>query len=353
MAGVEVQTTLGTVRGTAKAGVHVFKGIPYAAAPVGELRFRPPAARKPWSGVLDATSYGPSCPQPFGAGTAPPLLLKIFHTWGMNRTEELQDEDCLVLNVWTPSEPGSRPVMVRIHGGGFTMGSGSWAWHDGSNLARRGDVVVVTLNHRLGVLGFLQLDDLAGRDYDGSGNASMLDLVAALEWVRDNISEFGGDPENVTIFGESGGGFKVSTLLAMPPARGLFRQAIVQSGPGLTALEPAAATENAKVLLEELGVSAIETRVLGEIPVHDILRAQQRVAARQGGGMAAAGGWSPVLHPEFLPIAPGTHWARALPLRSRSWWGRCGTRQRCSCRMKAWRRASSRAWTTTKHCWPA
>jgi para-nitrobenzyl esterase len=193
--------------------------------------------------------------------------------------------------------------MVRIHGGGFAMGSGSWAWHDGSNLARRGDVVVVTLNHRLGVLGYLHLGDILGGDFMDSGNAGMLDLVAALRWVRDNIAAFGGDPDNVTIFGESGGGYKVSTLLAMPDAQGLFHRAIVQSGPSLQVQTPEAAAVIRDAILEELGLSHEHAADLQTVPVDRLLAAQ--LALARAGTVGGAMGFSPVLQPGVLPAHPG------------------------------------------------
>jgi para-nitrobenzyl esterase len=295
------ETTLGSLQGTASDGVLVFKGIPYAAAPVGTGRFRPPTARAPWTGVREATAYGPSCPQAFGAGSENPGMLEMFRTWGMHPKEDVQDEDCLVLNLWTPALTGARPVMFRIHGGGFAIGSGSWAWHDGANLVRRGDVVVVTVNHRLGALGYLYLDDLLGPDYAGSGNAGMLDLVAALEWVRDNIAAFGGDPGNVTVFGESGGGYKTSILLAMPPARGLFHRAIVQSGPGLAVRDPEGATATSQALLDEIGVTVEDPSKLGELPVQAILDAERAIS---GGGQAGLG-MSPVRQAGVIPADPG------------------------------------------------
>jgi len=236
------ETTSGWIRGTrTDEGICVFKGVPYGASTGGGARFRAPSPPPRWSGTRDALTYGPSCPQPFGAVSGPPVdeqdasRRRMFEVYGMPVREEYQDEACLVLNVWTPSigDAGARPVMVRIHGGAFVMGSGSWALHDGTALSLRGDVVVVTVNHRLGVLGYLNLAELGGAEYADSGNAGMLDLVAALSWVRDNIAAFGGDPANVTIFGESGGGYKITALLAMPAARGLFHRAIIESGPGL------------------------------------------------------------------------------------------------------------------------
>ena len=192
--------------------------------------------------------------------------------------------------------------MVRIHGGGFTMGSGSWPSHDGTNLAIRGDVVVVTVNHRLGVLGYLDLSSRFGDDYAASGNAGMLDLVLALEWVRDNIATFGGDPGNVTIFGESGGGYKVTTLLAMPAARGLFHRAIVQSGPGLQARPPESAADVARSILEELGSPDLTS--LQSMDVDRLLAAQAAVGARLG-SMGAMAAFGPVRDGVVIPEDPG------------------------------------------------
>jgi para-nitrobenzyl esterase len=213
-----VSAPAGKIRGQVTAnGVVAFKGIPYAAPPVGDLRFQPPQPAKPWSGTLRALDYGKAEIQPRNAiaGTAP----------------QQQSEDCLFLNVWAPKlDSRRRPVMVWIHGGGFKNGSGSDPLYDGSNLARRGDVDVVTINYRLGPFGFLYLGGVGGTAYAQSGNLGLLDQVAAVKWVRDNIGAFGGDPSNVTIFGESAGGMSVCALLGMPEAKGLFRHAIAESG---------------------------------------------------------------------------------------------------------------------------
>jgi para-nitrobenzyl esterase len=268
-----VATRNGPVRGYREAGLCVFRGLRYGAPPTGLSRFRPPARPAPWTEPADATAYGAPAIQ---SGLAP----------GERRSspadppapeEPGSSEDCLFLNVWTPGlDAARRPVMVWLHGGGFANGSGGAAMYDGGALARKGDAVLVTVNHRLNVFGYLHLGELFGPDYAQSGVAGMLDIVQALEWVRDNIEAFGGDPGNVTIFGESGGGWKVSLLMAMPGARGLFHKAIVQSGPGLTGKSVAEATGTAKALLAELGVSTPEA--LAALPTATISQASVRIA---------------------------------------------------------------------------
>jgi len=280
-------TTTGAVRGAIDGRILAFKGIPYAAPPVGARRFLPPAPPAPWSGVRDALAYGPSCPQP----SARP------QGWSQ---EPSLSEDCLYLNVWTPACDGrSRPVMVWMHGGGFSIGSGSWPVYDGAALSRRGDVVVITLNHRLGIFGYLQLKEIAGPEFASSGNAGMLDLVAALAWVRDNAGAFGGDPANVTIFGESGGGAKVSTLLAMPAARGLFHRAAVQSGPGLRSRVAAGqAAELARQVVADVA-GAASAQALQSAPAAKLL------AFRSALGRRAMFSFSPVIDDVHLPEHPG------------------------------------------------
>ena len=210
MAELGATTTAGDVRGKRlPEGVVRFAGIPYAAPPIGGRRFRPPEPPAPWPGVKDALSFGPSAPQNvsatemlMGAGQARPT-----------------SEDCLTLNIWTPGiDDARRPVLVWLHGGSFATGSGGVPWYHGTRLVTRGDVVVVTVNYRLGAFGFLHLADLLGDGFAGSGNVGLLDQIAALAWVRDNIAGFGGDPDRVTVFGESAGGMSVATLLAMPAA---------------------------------------------------------------------------------------------------------------------------------------
>ena len=294
-----VATTAGRVQGSTRNGIHMFRGIPYGAPTGGSNRFRPPTPPVPWTGVRDTLQYGASSPQPAGGMAA---LMSI--TGSTER--ETESEDCLYLNVWTPAihDGGKRPVMFWCHGGGFTMGSGSSGFYRGTNLARRGDVVVVTVNHRLGPLGYLYLGDIAGEEYATSGNVGMLDLVAALEWVRDNIVAFGGDSGNVTIFGESGGGAKVSALLAMPAAQGLFHRAIIESGPGLRVMPREKATEHTEKLLKALEIAPTDAEQLSAVPLEQIFAANARVNRN------ALRGWSPVLdglvlpHHPFDPVAP-------------------------------------------------
>src|SRR5688572_18166496 len=289
--GPVVVTRQGKVQGRVADGIHTFKGLRYAAPPTGAAgRFLPPKNLSRWTDVKTASAYGAPCVQMATGASANPTteLSKQLATIFTTSTEmKIASEDCLFLNVWTPGTKGDRPVMVWIHGGGFAYGSGSWPVYDGHNLAQRGDVVVVTLNHRLNVFGYLYLGELAGKDYEASGNAGMLDLVKALEWVRENIAQFGGDPRNVTIFGESGGGAKVSTLMAMPEASGLFHKAIVESGPGLRSVPKDAATTVAKAVLEQLGVAPGDTAALAAVPTDQVLGAAFAAMEKVGPAVAA------------------------------------------------------------------
>ncbi len=285
---VRVETASGTVEGVREGGLEVFRGIPYAQPPVGELRLRGPRPVEPWSGVRAAAEFGPWAPQ-----NAPGSSLT-------GEAPAAQDEDCLTLNVWTPGTGGPvRPVMVWIHGGGFTGGSGASALYGGASLAERGDVVVVTINYRLGILGFLAHPDLADEETDGAqGNWGLLDQVAALEWVRDNVAAFGGDPSNVTIFGESAGGMSVTDLVAMPRALGLFHRAIAQSGPP-SGMTMARAEEHSSKLLAEFGFT--EPGQLRSLPLDALLEAQGTVmTSRAGGGLILV----PVVDGSSLPVAP-------------------------------------------------
>lgn len=301
---VIVETTSGKLRGVAIGGVNIFKGVPYGGPADGTHRFGPPIKVQPWQGVRDALEYGPTAMQdPDAFGLSPELiaLLPIRETIPM-------DENCLVLNVWSPgvNDGGRRPVMFWCHGGAFISGSGSSAWYDGTNLCRKGDVVVVTINHRLGAFGYLHLEDL-GDKFGSSGNAGMLDIVVALEWVRDNIAKFGGDPGNVTIFGESGGGAKVSVLMAMPAARGLFHKAIIQSGPAVEMMSRSDATATAGQVISELGFESSRVDELRHIPATRLLGAQMAILKKIN-LMSFANrrrvGFNPVIDGTDLPAGP-------------------------------------------------
>ena len=286
---VVAQTSGGPVRGTVEQGVHVFRGVRYGMD-TARRRFLPPLPPAPWSAVQDATGYGASCPQRGALGKA-------------------ASEDCLFLNVWTPGlrDGGARPVLFYIHGGAFDQGSGSSLLYDGTRLCQRGDVVVVTVNHRLNAFGYLYLGRLAGPAYGDSGNAGMLDLVLALRWVRDNIAQFGGDPRRVLAFGQSGGGAKIATLMAMPAAQGLFHRAATMSGEQITASGPLHATRRAQAFLAALNVPDQDAARVAELPTGRLAAALEAVDPVIGHGGIYFG---PVLdertlrrHP-FYPDAP-------------------------------------------------
>jgi para-nitrobenzyl esterase len=291
--GTTVATNSGKVRGTVQDGVQCFKGVPYGASTTGALRFMPPAEVQPWSGVRDAVDLGLRSPQLAGSfhGQVPPE----FEV--MDRDEPM-GEDCLVLNVWTPAvgHASKRPVMVWLHGGGYTSGSGGFICYDGKELARKHNVVVVTVNHRLSALGYLYFAGIGGEKYANASNAGMLDIVAALQWVHDNIGAFGGDPESVTIFGQSGGGGKVSTLMAMPAAQGLFQRAIVESGAAVKGVSIEAANKSATAFLAKLNLQPNQIDELQKLSVDQLLA----VTAPGGPPLALA----PVVDGKTLPTDP-------------------------------------------------
>jgi para-nitrobenzyl esterase len=292
---IDVRTQQGVVRGRMVEGVATFKGIPYAAPPFGANRFQPPRPAERWDGVRDALSYGPTVPKP---PYFPPFDVLLPEP-------AISGEDCLNLNIWTPDVGrAGLPVMVWIHGGAFSNGSGAIPQYDGSRFARDG-VVCVTINYRLGTDGFLYLDD-------GIANLGLLDQIAALAWVQENIAAFGGDPNNVTIFGESAGAFSISTLLSMPHARGLFRRVIAQSGAGHHVSSSATAQRVYQYLAEKLGVEATR-EAFAAIPIDRLLQAQVELSAdvfsnpdpQRWGEMAAnLMPFEPVIDGNVLPARP-------------------------------------------------
>lgn len=297
-------TEYGSVAGYADRGIYTFKGIPYAKAE----RFMAPQKADRWEGVRSSRAYGPTCPQGKRMG-----WYSDEQAFAFNWDDGFPDEDCLRVNIWTPglNDGKKRPVMVWLHGGGYSAGSGQeLPSYDGHNLAAKGDVVVVSLNHRLNVLGFLDLSAF-GDKYANSGNAGLLDLVAALQWVRDNISAFGGDASNVTIFGQSGGGGKVSTLLATPGAEGLFHKAIVQSGSMLRSMEKKYSQAIGRATVAELGLNAENIDKIATIPYEELLAAGEKAVAKVQSQAESDGdtgsfifGWAPTVDGNVLPAHP-------------------------------------------------
>jgi len=293
-----IETTYGKIRGRVINKVNAFQGIPYGGPTSGANRFMPATRPKAWTSVLDTVEWGPEAPQ--GPHTEIPEVAATIPQTGIS-------EDCLRLNVWTStlSRNAKRPVMVWLHGGGFASGSGSYTIYNGANMSRQHDVVMLSVNHRLNSFGFLYLPEI------GAANSGILDVVAALEWVRDNIEKFGGDPKNVTIMGQSGGAGKVSTLMAMPSAKGLFHRAIVQSGANLAGITTADATKNAQALMAKLGVKTAQE--LQKVPMDALVQATLNTQGLTWGpvvdGKTLPGGPFDPTAPEFstdIPVLTGT-----------------------------------------------
>jgi para-nitrobenzyl esterase len=266
-------TALGKVRGVTIDGVHWFRGIPYGGDTSGRNRFMPPTKPTTWAGVRDCTDWGHIAPRPISNNPPSEYTLAV----GWNNYRGGLSEDCLNLNVWTPAlrDGGNRAVMVCFHGGGYTSGSANLVALEGQHLVRTGNVVVVNVNHRLGALGYLDLSAFGGPELKNSANVGMLDCVAALEWVRDNIANFGGNPNNVMIFGQSGGGGKCCTLMVMPAAKGLFHRVALQSGSTIRSGRHETAQRNAETLWTKLGVTKGDLAKLQSIPFEQIMATQQ------------------------------------------------------------------------------
>src|SRR5438876_3881563 len=293
---VQVKTAYGRLRGKRAKDVITFKGIPYAGSVSGENRFKAPPPLEPWTDVRDAFNPGP------------PAFQASRPSFG--KEEPFPSEDCLVLNIWTPAiDQRRRPVMFYNHGGGFVIGSGSTWYQDGANLAREYDVVVVANNHRLGLLGYLFLADLAGEEYASSGNQGILDIAAALKWVHENIEAFGGDPHNVMVFGESGGGAKTSCIYALPAAKDYFNKASIESGPGVHMAPRDIATETARMVLSELGLSDKAFLKLEEVPAQKLLEVQDALAKKSAMGLSLSAGRKGMVVSRpggFTPVVDGT-----------------------------------------------
>jgi para-nitrobenzyl esterase len=266
---VVAETVYGKVRGIDVRGVKIFKGISYGASTDGKNRFMPPLEPPKWTSTRDALEYGQTSPQ-YDLTQLP--------------THSKEGEDCLVLNIWTRglNDGVKRPVMLWLHGGGFRYGSGSSPSNDGTNLALRGDVVVLTINHRLNVMGFANFSDFSP-DFAASGQVGMLDIVQALKWVQANIANFGGDPNSVTIFGQSGGGRKCEVLLAMPSAKGLFHRAAIESGIAMRVVDRATAVGNAERLLAKLNISKKDVHKIQQTPLDQIMAAHSEINRELGG----------------------------------------------------------------------
>ncbi|MFX1312415.1 MAG: carboxylesterase/lipase family protein, partial [Promethearchaeota archaeon] len=282
-----IETKTGKLQGYIDRGLSIFKGIPYAEPPIGELRLNNPILKKPWDGIFEALKFGPEVPQPIGPDTPLPRPIQ-------------NEEECLTLNIWTPATDGEkRPVMMWIHGGAFIYGSNSRALYNGFNLSKRGNIVVVSINYRLGPFANLALPG-------AKANVGMLDQITALEWIRVNIDYFGGDPNNVTIFGESAGGVSVCTLMAMPKAKGLFKRAIAESnGPHPLGYRKSILEQSTEILLDELNFKSNELEEFQKIPWEDILKATERFNRRVASeGIRLISGFAPFVDGDTIPTHP-------------------------------------------------
>jgi para-nitrobenzyl esterase len=290
-----VKTKSGKVEGSYQEGLYVFRGIPYTTPPVGNLRWMPPQPIKPWDSVRPAREFRPIAPQNMMVGGP------------ITQVAQPQDEDCLFLNIWTPGiDNARRPVMVWIHGGAFTIGSGSDAMYNNGVLARRGNLVFVTINYRLGMLGFLRLKDVTGGKIPATGNEGLMDQVAALKWVKDNVSAFGGDPANVTVFGESAGGMSIGCLMAMPSAKGYFHKGILESGAGGTVITLNDANTVAEGFLKALGVKGDYVAALRALKPKQLLDIEMklRVQAAKAGEAMRITVTVPVVDRDIIPDVP-------------------------------------------------
>ncbi len=288
--GLTIETRQGLLRGTTENNVRVWRGVRYAQAPVAELRFKTPQPPQNWEGIKEAFAFGNIAPQPANDDMG---------------GDGVQSEDCLFLNVWSPKKTEiKKPVMFWIHGGGFVMGSGSSAMYNGSHLSKNGDVVVVTINYRLGPLGFLYLEEYNNDSLNFPSNLGLLDQVAALKWVKENISAFGGDPDNITIFGESAGANSVLSLLTSPETKGLFHKAIVQSGAELSVTNKQKAAAEAKEFLQLLGISENEIYKLRRLSIDTLLAASERLFQKRVKNKEDVMFFIPVSGTEFLPFIP-------------------------------------------------
>ncbi|UOY88042.1 carboxylesterase/lipase family protein [Bacillus glycinifermentans] len=289
MSKITVETCYGSLKGTVQNGVRIWKGNPYAKPPLGEWRFKAPQEIDPWKGVREATEFGPICPQPEGLLFQSPEKVE-------------KSEDCLYLNVFAPNSPdGNRPVMVWIHGGAFYLGAGSEPLYDGSHLASHGDVIVVTINYRLGPFGFLHLSSV-NESY--SDNIGLLDQIAALKWVKENISFFGGNPENVTVFGESAGAMSIASLMAMPGVKGLFQKAIMQSGASET-IPKERANLAADAFLNILNIDPDHSERLHDLTAKELLDATDELRDVMEENIFQLL-FMPVVDGKTLPLEPGT-----------------------------------------------